>query len=141
MSVTYLPAAVRRQVYERADGRCEYCRLAETDAFFAHEPDHIISEKHGGDSTINNLALSCQGCNNYKYVKTLARDPVTKRDAPLFHPRRDVWREHFAWSVDSLQLLGLTPTGRATVAALKLNREGVINLRYLLTFIGKHPPD
>lgn len=40
MSVTSLPAAVRRQVHERAGGCCEYCLLAEEDAFFPHEADH-----------------------------------------------------------------------------------------------------
>lgn len=103
--------------------------------------EHIYPRDLGGLTEAINLALSCQGCNGYKYVKISALDPVTKRDAPLYHPRRDEWHEYFAWSPDGLRMTGLTPTGRATVAALKLNREGVINLRYLLAFIGKHPPE
>jgi hypothetical protein len=37
-------------------------------------------------------------------------------------------------------LVGLTPTGRATVETLKLNREGLINLRRVLYVMGEHPP-
>jgi hypothetical protein len=36
--------------------------------------------------------------------------------------------------------IGLTPTGRATVERLQLNREGVVNLRRVLRTIGQHPP-
>ena len=42
------------------------------------------------------------------------------------------------FSVDHID--ALTPKGRATVARLQLNREGVVNLRRLLRRIGKHPP-
>jgi len=37
-------------------------------------------------------------------------------------------------------IIGLTPTGRATVEVLKLNREGLVNLRQVLYAAGKHPP-
>jgi len=45
-----------------------------------------------------------------------------------------------AWSDDSTLVLGLTPIGRATVATLCLNREGVLNLRRTLYTLGEHPP-
>jgi hypothetical protein len=35
---------------------------------------------------------------------------------------------------------GLTPTGRASIEALHLNRLGLLNLRRLLYTIGEHPP-
>jgi hypothetical protein len=38
-------------------------------------------------------------------------------------------------------MAGLTATGRATVAALQLNRPGVVNLREALYRIGQHPPE
>jgi len=38
------------------------------------------------------------------------------------------------------EVIGLTPTGRATIETLKLNRKGVINLRWALFAVGKHPP-
>ena len=39
--------ALRRAVRERAKGRCEYCGIPDTESLFPHEPDHIISIKHG----------------------------------------------------------------------------------------------
>ncbi len=86
-----------------------------------------------------NLACSCQGCNNHKGIRTQGRDPETDTIAPLFHPRQHLRREHFAWNEDYTQLIGLTPTGRATVIVLHLNREGLINLRKLLIATGQHP--
>jgi hypothetical protein len=38
-------------------------------------------------------------------------------------------------------MIGLTACGRATIAALKLNRLGVVNLRRLLITAQLHPPD
>jgi len=69
-----------------------------------------------------------------------AVDPISEETVPLFHPRRDNWHEHFAWSPDCLILKGLTATGRATIAALDLNRQRVINLRRIVIRDGLHPP-
>ncbi len=82
----------------------------------------------------------CHFCNNHKYNRTKARDPVSGEMVALFHPRRDRWTEHFAWDVDGTHILGLTPTGRATVEALQLNREPLVNLRRVLVAAGEHPP-
>jgi 5-methylcytosine-specific restriction endonuclease McrA len=59
MSVTHIPAALRRQVRERAGECCEYCRIPESLTWAVHPIDHIISEKHGGLTTADNLALAC----------------------------------------------------------------------------------
>jgi len=91
--------------------------------------EHIIPRQAGGETTLDNLALACQGCNGHKYVKTEGVGPVSGELVPLFHPRRQLWREHFAWNADFTLIIGLTPTGRATVEVLQLNREGLINLR------------
>jgi hypothetical protein len=85
------------------------------------------------------LAFSCQGCNGHKYIKTEAPDPFSGEIVSLFHPRRHCWDDHFAWSTDFTRILGRTPTGRATVAALHLNRENLIGLRRLLLAMGEHP--
>lgn len=61
--------------------------------------------------------------------------------APLYHPRRHVWSDHFEWSEDFRHLLGRTPTGRATIETLYLNREGVVNLRRALRLLKRHPPE
>jgi hypothetical protein len=60
--------------------------------------------------------------------------------APLFQPRQQRRDEHFAWNDDYTVVIGLTPTGRATVAALHLNREGLVNLRRVLYVVGEHLP-
>jgi hypothetical protein len=102
--------------------------------------EHILPRYKGGETTFDNLALSCQGCNNHKHTKTQGIDPVTEQVAPLFHPRQQSWREHFAWSADYTLIIGLTPTGRATVKELQLNRVGLVNLRRVLFALGEHPP-
>ncbi len=89
---------------------------------------------------MDNLALACQGCNSHKHIKIEAIDPVIQRLAPLYHPRRQRWHDHFGWSTDYTQIVGLTPTGRATVATLRMNRQSLINLRRVLTLIQEHPP-
>lgn len=76
----------------------------------------------------DNLALSCQTCNNYKYNKTEAPNPATEQLALLFHPQRMDWHQHFIWNEDATQMLGVTPIGRATVALLQTNRDGVMNI-------------
>ena len=127
-------------VRERAQGCCEYCLSQESHATQGFSIEHIRPLHAGGDTTADNLALACQGCNNFKYNKTTAHDPVSSQVVPLFHPRRDSWHEHFVWNHDCTCIIGLTPIGRATITALHLNRDGVINLRRLLLLIGKHPP-
>jgi hypothetical protein len=87
-----------------------------------------------------NLALSCQGCNNHKYDKMEARDPVGRRLVPIYHPRQQPWQEHFVWNEDFSLILGITPVGRATVLALHLNRPGLVALRRVLVSLGEHPP-
>jgi hypothetical protein len=136
----HIPAKLKRLAPARARGRCEYCLSPVSHAVSSFAIEHIIPLEKGGKTTASNLALSCQGCNNHKHIKTEAIDPITKRQVPLFHPRRRKWREHFAWSEDCSLVIGLTPIGRATIEALQLNRPGVVNLRQLLYDAGKHPP-
>lgn len=133
-------SALRRLVRARAQNRCEYCMTPESHAPEAFSVEHITPRSKGGISVAENLALSCQGCNNHKFTRTRAEDPVTGRLAVLFHPREQLWREHFAWLPDARRLIGLTPTGRATVDMLRLNRPGLIGLREALIAIGIHPP-
>jgi hypothetical protein len=81
-----------------------------------------------GATEPENLAFACQGCNNRKYTAIDAVDPITYEIAPLYHPRQQRWSEHFAWNEDCTLVIGLTPTGRATVEKLDLNRAGLMNL-------------
>ena len=135
-----LLAATRRQIREQARGICEYCRCPESHSTQAFSVDHIWPQSRAGNDELENLALACQGCNNKKYNKTLAPDPVTGVEVSLFHPRQQHWSDHFAWIDEGLMISGLSATGRATVAAMELNREGVVNLRGLLLLAGLHPP-
>jgi hypothetical protein len=131
---------LRREVVGRARGCCEYCRSQERFAMQAFSVEHIDPRSRAGATTADNLAYACQGCNNHKYNRTHGPDPVTGEAVPLFHPRRQSWRDHFAWTADGATVVGLSPTGRATVEALRLNRDGLVNLRRLLFAAGEHPP-
>ena len=130
----------RRQVRERAKGICEYCQSQEDFATESFSVEHIIPVALGGKTVLENLALACQGCNSHKYIKSSAIDPAVDKVVGLFHPRQSTWTEHFQWSNDFLEIIGITSTGRATIAALKLNRQRLVNLRRAVYSIGEHPP-
>ena len=138
MSVTYLSATLRQQVRQRAKFRCEYCRLAESDAFLPHEPDHIVAEKHGGRSGADNLACSCYDCNRFKGSDIASVDPVSGKVVPLFNPRTQVWRRHF--KVSGAEIIARTAAGRATANLLKFNLPARIEVRELL-LLKKHWPE
>jgi len=140
MSETRVSVALRRVVADRARDCCEYCCSQARVASTAFSIEHIIPKARGGETTLENLALACQGCNNHTFDKINARDSVSGQMVPLYHPRRDLWRMHFAWSIDFDLIVGLTPIGRATTETLRLNRAGVVGLRRLLYAIGEHPP-
>jgi hypothetical protein len=82
--------------------------------------EHILPRHEGGKTTLENLVLSCQGCNNHKYAKVLGIDPITEQTVPLFNPRQQLWQEHFTWTADSMMVIGLTSVGRATIEVLHL---------------------
>lgn len=121
MSLTHIPAALWRAVVRRAGNRCEYCLLPADVAFFPHEVDHVIAEKHGGRTEADNLAFACWRCNRHKGSDLGSFDPLTQDFSLLYNPRTQVWAEHFAWQGE--QLVGLTPEGRTTVGLLRLNSE------------------
>jgi hypothetical protein len=134
------PSHSKEEIFERAGGCCEYCRSQERFATQAFSVEHILPRSRGGGTTSDNLALACQGCNNHKYNKVEAVDPVSGEPAPIFHPRQDQWSDHFCWNEDFTLVIGMTATGRASVETLQLNRSGVVNLRCILFAIGEHPP-
>ncbi len=130
----------RAEIEERADGLCEYCRLPHTLSTHPFSIEHILPISKSGNNDLENLALACSACNGSKYNKTEAVDPDSLEIVALYNPRKDVWDEHFAWNSDFSLIVGLTAKGRATVAALKLNRERTVNIRKFLHSVGKHPP-
>jgi hypothetical protein len=129
---------MRRKVVERARSRCEYCLLHQDVAAAAHQVDHVIAEKHGGKTTLENLALSCILCNRRKGSDLSSVDPESGCVMALFHPRKDEWTAHFL--VGGIRIVGLTPTGRATVDLLQLNVFERLVEREHLVRAGRFPP-
>ena len=140
MSRRYITIAEQNQIIDRANRRCEYCKCTMDHTAQSFVMEHIVPISEGGETSLNNLALACGGCNGHKYNKIEAIDPESQDLVLLYHPRQQIWQEHFAWSEDFLQIIGLSATGRTTIAALKMNRAGVVNMRRLLLLAGLHPP-
>ena len=83
----------------------------------------------------------CVFCNRFKADRTTARDPDTGTEVPLFNARTQRWSEHFRWSKDGIRVIGLTPSGRATVALLHLADDpDALIVRAHWVLAGWHPP-
>jgi hypothetical protein len=121
VSKTYIAVSLRRLVIERANNQCEYCLISATLSFFPHELDHVIAEKHEGQTTLENLALTCWRCNRHKGSDLGSFDPTTEDFSFLFNPRTQTWTEHFIQNGNYIE--GLTPEGRTTVKLLQFNTE------------------
>jgi hypothetical protein len=89
--------------------------------------EHIRPRQHGGDDDRSNLALACPNCNWNKGPNMTSVDPATNAITPLYNPRSDAWRIHFAFV--GVEIIGLTATGRATVQLLRMNDPEFIELR------------
>lgn len=90
-----MDARTRGLVRTRAGNRCEYCLLRQEQSGLAHHVEHIRARQHGGSDGLENLALSCNRCNACKGPNLSGIDVETSDLVPLFHPRWDVWAEHF----------------------------------------------
>lgn len=133
--------AIRQAVRERAKGCCEYCLSPDDCSPAPFTVEHIEPTARGGSDTVENMAWACGGCNGSKATSQQALDPTTGEIASLFHPRNDLWTEHFTWDTnDPLLLQGTSPTGRATIERLHLNRPELLLLRRLLSLVQRHPP-
>jgi HNH endonuclease len=135
----HIPARLRRAVIRRARDRCEYCRLAQSGQAATFHIDHIVPRAAGGRTTSENLALACVTCSRRKGMRQHAIDPQTGVDVPLFHPRQQDWLEHFRW--EGVGVVGVTATGRATVEALRMNRDVMLRIRTEEQLLGRHPPN
>lgn len=112
---------LRLGVEERARDRCEYCRAPQSVCGYRFHLEHVLPTARGGSDDTRNRALACASCNLARADCVAAVDPQTGSTVRLFNPRRQAWDQHFRWGEDRQTLVGLTPTGRATVAALDLN--------------------
>lgn len=141
MSREYISILLRKQVFDRCQGICEYCRSQAKFSPNNFEIEHIVPVSRNGQTTLENLALACPSCNSYKSNKIDSIDPISNQTVPIFHPRQMQWSDHFTWSDDTTIMLGITSIGRATILLLQTNREGVVNLRQVLSDRGFHPPE
>lgn len=122
--------AMRRDILERAAGRCEYCRLPlALDPLMWHV-DHVVPRQHGGLSVLANLAAACCRCNRGKGTNLTGIDPVTGSLTRLFDPRNQSWAERFRF--EGPQIVGVSPTGRVTVLLMNMNDAPRLLLRATL---------
>lgn len=132
MSRTYISAALRRLVAERAGYRCEYCGIHEDDTAFGCQVDHIVAEKHKGRTEQGNLAYACGFCNQSKGSDIASvLSPDDSEIIRFFHPRRDVWAEHFRLT-DTFWIEGTSNIGRVTAEILGFNHPERVAERRLL---------
>ncbi len=134
---SYVPAALRRLVYERAAGLCEYCLIRDEDSSIGCQVEHIISEKHGGPTAADNLASACVFCNRFKGSDIATLVPGTNDLTRLFNPRVDRWRDHFRLADRRIE--GITPAGRATALLLCFNLRNRLAERDALICDGLYP--
>lgn len=118
------------EVRHRAAGRCEYCLFPESASELPFHIDHIIAQKHGGQSESENLAWACFSCNLRKGPNIAGLDPDTGELTALFNPRTDGWSDHFAW--DGVLLRGKSAIGRVTMAVLDINHVDSVTVRKAL---------
>lgn len=100
--------------------------------------EHVTPRCRGGSTALDNLAWACPGCNLGKGDRVEAPDPQTGRPEPLFNPRRASWSDHFRW--EGHAIVALTPAGRATLAALNLNRPRRVVIRQAEALFDLFPP-
>jgi hypothetical protein len=135
---SYVPVALRRLVASRAGGICEYCLIHEDDTFFGCQVEHVISEKHGGETVAENLAYACVFCNQHK-----GSDIASLTDAGqltrLFNPREERWGDHFAFETDGILIRAQTEIGAVTIKLLQFNHEDRIVEREVLRATGRYP--
>jgi hypothetical protein len=136
----YIPIALRKRVQSHFLQCCGYCKTLESLTVVTFEVEHIVPRSLGGLTKFENLCLACPGCNRFKSnsVHGWNEDGL---ECPLFHPRKDVWLEHFDWSVNGTPIVGLTDIGHATIKLLRMNRAPLIEVRSLWVLLGKHPPN
>ena len=114
-------------VRRRAGHICEYCHLSQANSRLRLVIDHVLARQHGGATTSENLALCCAFCNQHKGPNVAGVDPQTNRVTPLFNPRNDAGADNFSFK--GATLVGLTATGRTTIAVLNMNSERQLAVR------------
>ncbi|MBW4597419.1 MAG: HNH endonuclease [Brasilonema angustatum HA4187-MV1] len=141
MARSRIPVEVERRVRASARNRCGYCLSPQHLVMARLEIEHIIPISRGGSNDELNLWLACPLCNRYKSDKITGVDSETGETVKLFNPRTQVLFEHFYWTEDGLRIVGKTPIGRATIAALHLSDDpDALEVRSYWVIAGWHPP-
>jgi 5-methylcytosine-specific restriction endonuclease McrA len=130
-----MDANLLRTVWQRARNRCEYCHIPADISLLPFQIDHIIAIKHGGLTTAENLALSCERCNSHKGPNIAGY--LEGHHIPLFNPRKDRWADHFTWN--GPVLVSKTPIGTVTLDVLAINLPYRVALRAALIEEGVLP--
>jgi hypothetical protein len=128
----YISDILRDFVANRAAYKCEYCRVDAQNYFFSFHIDHIVSIKHGGTTSPENLAYSCQICNLNEGSDIATFLANTNNPVRFYNPRTDIWNTHF--SIDETGLLeAITDIGAATIKILDLNHpESIIERQEMI---------
>lgn len=135
MSAARISAALRKLVWERARGFCEYCHIHDDEVLLSHEIDHVVAEQHGGPSFEENLSLACFQCNKLKGPNLAGIDALTGAVEALFHPRLDDWHDHFMFQGPHIE--ARSARGRATIHILRLNAPERLRVRMALQESGR----
>jgi len=136
----YISKTLINKIRTKAKERCGYCQAPPHLLAVKLEIEHIIPLAHGGNSTEKKLWLSCPSCNLYKGSKIKAIDPQSNKQVSLYNPRNQKRSDHFKWSKDGTEIVGVTPIGRATVIALRMNNELSVAARRFWVLLGEFPP-
>lgn len=141
MSERILTPELRNLVVERAGHVCAYCLIHQDDTVFGCHVDHIISLKHGGPTSVENLALACVFCNRAKGsdIASVLDPRAPSQTVRLFHPRLDRWNDHFSLADDAITIVPLTDVGQVTARLLRLNDPQRLLERQALTAVGRYP--
>ena len=134
----WISAELRQTIADRAKQLCEYCLIAEADAFYGCEVDHIISVKHGGSSEPKNLAYACAPCNRAK-GSDVGSIAGTGEFIRFFNPRTDRWAEHFR--LDGPTIQPLTPIGEVTTRIFGFNETARLHEREEMMRFGIYPSE
>lgn len=135
----YITKELKQLVSQRADFLCEYCLISEEDSGGC-QFDHVISVKHGGETTAENLAYACLYCNLNKGTDLGSIIWRTGDLVRFFNPRREKWSEHFC--LEGAMIQPLTDIGEVTARILQFNSSDRLLERQLLIEVNRYPsPD
>ncbi len=137
----YISVELQRKIRDRFADCCAYCLTAESLTATTFEFEHIIPRSAGGETSLENLCLSCPNCNRYKANRQNIIDSDSGEIIRLFHPQLQIWKEHFNWNEDASEIVEVTDIGRATIITLKMNRPALIRVRKLWVKLAEHPPN